>query len=86
MQGARLYARNCARCHGVSGEGYIGPRLLKAWWSLRPDLTVKSFIKQGVPRSPMTAWSQNAGGSLSAKDIEDLVTHIVDWLNEASGI
>jgi mono/diheme cytochrome c family protein len=79
QQGARLYARYCNRCHGSQGEGYIGPRLSKTWWSLRPDLTVKSFIKQGVPGSVMPAWSQNAGGDLSAKDIEDLVTHVIDW-------
>jgi mono/diheme cytochrome c family protein len=84
-QGARLYARHCTRCHGIFGEGYIGPRLKKTWWSMRPDLTVKSFIKQGVPGSAMPAWSQGAGGSLSAKDIEDLVTHVVAWLKQTPG-
>jgi mono/diheme cytochrome c family protein len=83
-QGAQLYSRYCKRCHGSSGEGYLGPRLAKTWWSLRPDLTVKSFIKQGVPGSIMPAWSQNAGGTLSAKEIEDLVTHILRWSNPKS--
>jgi mono/diheme cytochrome c family protein len=84
-QGARLYARYCGRCHGLTGQGYIGPRLAKTWWSLRPDLTIKSFIKQGIPESVMPAWSQNAGGSLSAKDIEDLVTHVINWVKLKSG-
>jgi mono/diheme cytochrome c family protein len=75
--GRRRFARTCTRCHGPGGEGYLGPSLRKTWWSLRPDLLVKSVLKQGVPGTPMAAWSQNAGGPLSAKDIEDLVSYLV---------
>jgi mono/diheme cytochrome c family protein len=77
--GARLYALNCTRCHGVSGEGYAGRRLAKTWMVLRPDLLVKSILKKGVPGSSMPAWSQNRGGPFSAKEIEDVVTAVLDW-------
>jgi mono/diheme cytochrome c family protein len=77
--GARLYALNCTRCHGMSGEGYVGRRLAKTWMVLRPDLMVKSILKQGVPGSPMPAWSQNEGGPFSAKEIEDVVTAVLVW-------
>lgn len=30
----RLFERNCARCHGPSGEGGIGPRLIGAGHNL----------------------------------------------------
>jgi mono/diheme cytochrome c family protein len=79
VNGARLYALNCTGCHGMSGEGYVGRRLAKTWMVLRPDLLVKSILKQGVPGSPMPAWSQNMGGPFSAKEIEDLVTKVLGW-------
>jgi mono/diheme cytochrome c family protein len=75
-KGARLYARHCTRCHGMTGEGHIGRPLAKTWPALRPDLIVKSTLKQGVPGSPMRAWSQNKGGPLSAKEIDDLVSQV----------
>jgi mono/diheme cytochrome c family protein len=78
--GARLFARNCVRCHGTAGEGHIGRSLTKPWKVLRPDLMVKSLIKQGVPGSAMPAWSQNNGGNLSAKEIDDLVGLVVSWI------
>jgi mono/diheme cytochrome c family protein len=78
--GARLYARHCARCHGMDGEGYIGRPLAKDWMVLRPDLMVKAILKQGAPGSPMPAWSQNAGGPLSAKEIDDLVSRVLAWV------
>jgi mono/diheme cytochrome c family protein len=84
--GARLYARNCTRCHGMTGEGHIGRRLAKAWKALRPDLMVKSILKQGVPGSPMSGWSQNSGGPLSAKEIDDTVALVMAWADKGNGI
>ena len=77
--GHRIYRNNCLRCHGAMGEGYIGPRLAKTWFSLRPDLTIKSIVKGGVPGSAMPAWSQGAGGSLAAKDIADVTVLLESW-------
>ncbi|NOZ26908.1 MAG: c-type cytochrome [Chloroflexi bacterium] len=36
--GARLYAENCAVCHGPNGEGRVGATLAKNWPSIRADL------------------------------------------------
>lgn len=77
--GRVLYTRNCRRCHGSSGEGHYGPRLNMPDHSIRPDLYKKSVIKKGIPRSLMMPWELSAGGSLSAKDIEDLVSFVVQW-------
>jgi mono/diheme cytochrome c family protein len=82
--GARLYARHCSSCHGIKGEGYIGRPLAKNWRVLRPDLMVKSILKQGVPGSPMPVWSQNAGGPFSAKAIDDVVSAVMAWRKPSS--
>ena len=49
--GARLYGENCAVCHGPEGQGRVGATLAKDWPSIRPDLTVKTIIANGVPGS-----------------------------------
>lgn len=78
-EGARLFAENCAVCHGQEGEGRVGATLAKDWPSIRPDLTVASIIRQGVPGSPMPAWSQDNGGPLSEDQIEAIVAYILSW-------
>lgn len=76
-EGAILYDENCAMCHGRNGEGRIGARLAKDWPSIRPDLNVKNVITNGVPGSPMPAWSQENGGPLREEDINDLTAFIL---------
>ena len=77
--GARLFADNCAVCHGGDGQGRVGATLSKDWPSLRPDLLVRSTIESGVPGGPMIAWSQKNGGPLSEADIDALVAYILSW-------
>jgi len=77
--GAVIYAANCRSCHGTRGEGYIGPTLREVKPSLRPDLFFKSVIKQGVPGSLMISWEQTRGGTLTAKDIDDVVFYLANW-------
>ncbi len=77
--GARLYAENCAVCHGPNGEGRVGAELSKDWPSIRPDLRVKTVIEEGVPGSPMPAWSQENGGPLTDDEIEALTLYILSW-------
>jgi len=77
--GARLYAENCAVCHGPNGEGRIGATLAQDWPSIRPELRVKATIENGVPGSPMPAWSQKNGGPLSDEEIEALTFYILSW-------
>ncbi len=77
--GARLYAENCAVCHGPRGEGRFGATLAKNWPSIRPELRIKETIEKGVPGSPMPAWSQKHGGPLTDEEIEALVLYILSW-------
>ncbi|HSF81441.1 MAG TPA: c-type cytochrome [Anaerolineales bacterium] len=77
--GGRLYAQNCAICHGTDGEGRVGATLAKNWPSIRPDLRVRATIENGVAGSPMPAWSQTNGGPLTSEEIEALVAYILSW-------
>jgi mono/diheme cytochrome c family protein len=77
--GGRLFAENCAVCHGSDGQGRVGAVLSKDWPSLRPDLLVKSTIENGIPGSPMPAWSQAMGGPLSQDEIDAIVAYILTW-------
>lgn len=77
--GAQLYAENCAVCHGPDGKGRVGAELSKDWPSIRPDLRVKTTIEQGVPGSPMPAWSQENGGPLTDEEIQALTLYILSW-------
>lgn len=78
-QGAQLYAENCVVCHGEQGQGRVGATLAKDWPSIRPDLTVRAIIANGVPGSPMSAWSQAKGGPLSEQEIDALTAYILSW-------
>jgi len=80
-EGARLYAENCAVCHGADGQGRIGATLAKDWPSIRPDLTIRATIERGIDNSPMPAWGQANGGPLSETQIDALVAYILTWGN-----
>ncbi len=79
VQGAEIYTQYCLKCHGPAGEGGIGPRLARRWLSIRPDLTIKSVIKQGVPGTLMPAWDQGTGGPLNGEKVDHLTALILSW-------
>ena len=74
--GALLFERNCAVCHGQDGKGRIGATLAKDWSSIRPDLRIRTTIAEGISGTAMPAWSQAYGGPLTAEEIEDLVAYV----------
>lgn len=78
-QGGQIYADNCAVCHGADGQGRVGATLAKDWPSIRPELTVRNVIVNGIPGSVMPAWSQANGGPLTDEDIDALVAYILFW-------
>lgn len=77
--GAQLYAENCAVCHGDNGEGRVGATLAKDWPSIRPELTVRTIIEQGVPGSVMPAWGQKFGGPFTQGELDALIMFILTW-------
>jgi mono/diheme cytochrome c family protein len=79
QQGARLFAANCAICHGADGQGRVGATLAKNWSAIRPDLRIRETISNGIQGSVMPAWGQAKGGPLSEADIDALTAFILSW-------
>jgi len=77
-QGARLYADNCAVCHGPQGEGRVGARL-KDFPSISPQAFVKATVASGVPGSKMPAWSKAKGGPLTDAEIDAIAAFVATW-------
>ena len=83
-RGYNLYQANCARCHGVNGEGGQGPILndqMKLFNHLNEQyihtvLEVGGRYVCGDPKSIMPVWADTNGGPLNYIQIEDLVAFI----------
>jgi plastocyanin/cytochrome c553 len=83
-RGYNLFQANCARCHGVNGEGGIGPVLndqsklfahLNAAY-IKNVLTVGGRYVCGNPTSLMPVWADTNGGPLNYIAIQDLINFI----------
>jgi mono/diheme cytochrome c family protein/plastocyanin len=83
-RGYNLFQANCARCHGVNGEGGIGPQLnsqeklfshLNEGY-IRNVLTVGGRYVCGNPNSLMPVWSNTNGGPLNYRQIEELIAFL----------
>jgi len=69
----RLFAENCATCHGADRNRYIGPALnSSSRLGKVPEIAIEAIINGGVNGTLMPAWS----GRLSSSDIKDLVALI----------
>jgi mono/diheme cytochrome c family protein/plastocyanin len=83
-RGYNLYQANCARCHGVNGEGGIGPVLndqMKLFSHLNEQylhtvLEVGGRYVCGNAKSVMPVWADTNGGPLNYIQIEDLIAFI----------
>lgn len=75
-RGTELYISSCATCHGLQGEGNIGPALKDIQLD---DNVLEKTIARGVPGTAMDAWSTEDGGPLHQQQIKDLVAFIKNW-------
>ena len=82
-RGAKLFQANCARCHGATGQGGIGPVLndqAKLLTHLTPTyietvLTVGGRYVCGNPGSLMVAWLEPKG-PLNYREVEELIAFL----------
>jgi len=72
---SELYTRNCAGCHGNDGRLGAARSLNDSLYlSFIPDDALKQVISQGRNGTNMPAFSQQAGGTLTDRQIELLVS------------
>ena len=75
-----LYGQNCAGCHGVDGKGGAAIALANpVFLAIADDTVIRRIASNGVPGTPMSAFAQSAGGMLTEKQIDSLVTGIRSW-------
>ncbi len=73
--GAHLYARNCAACHGEDGSGGIGvPLSLPSFQATVDDAYLRRTIRLGRPGRVMPAFTQ-----LSDAEVDAIVAHLRSW-------
>ncbi|MES2560880.1 MAG: cbb3-type cytochrome c oxidase N-terminal domain-containing protein [Bacteroidota bacterium] len=72
--GKELYTTNCAACHGMAGEGGVGPNLTDAYWLHGGSInSVFKSIKYGWPQKGMKAWEKDFG----ARQIQEISSFII---------
>jgi mono/diheme cytochrome c family protein len=86
--GQTLFVEQCASCHGEFGEGgpnpsrpgnIITPISSQGFLTTFTDDTLFNIIANGLPDRGMAAFSQNNGGPLDDRKIEQIVTYLRAW-------
>lgn len=85
--GETLWGFNCASCHGLNGDGGIGPTLnSKQYLQAASDAQTEQIIAVGVPGSQMSAYSQDFSGPLTSEQIRALAVFIRSWEEDAPDV
>ena len=75
-----LYGQNCAGCHGTSGDGGATIALRDpVFLAIADDAAIRRAAANGVRGTAMPAFAQSAGGMLTDKQIDALVSGIRSW-------
>src|ERR1700730_13067332 len=75
-----LYSQNCAGCHGADGKGGAAIALANpVFLGIADDSVIRRTAANGVPGTSMPAFAQTAGGMLTDKQIDALVSGIRSW-------
>ncbi len=86
-QGKDLFQLNCSSCHGLNGEGGLGPALnSQQFLQASTDRQTELLISVGVPGSAMGAYSQDFGGPLTSEQVKALATFIRSWEENAPDV
>jgi cytochrome c oxidase cbb3-type subunit 3 len=71
--GKALYTKSCVACHGLSGEGGVGPNLTDMYWLHGGSMKdIFKTIKYGYPDKGMQSWQQQ----FSPKQMQQMTSFI----------
>lgn len=83
-QGESIWSLNCSACHGVNGEGGIGPALnSQQFLQSASDQQITGLVAVGVPGTQMSAYSLDFGGPLTTEQIKAVVSFVRSWEPDA---
>ncbi|MEM9560986.1 MAG: cytochrome c [Actinomycetota bacterium] len=83
-KGEDIWAFNCASCHGLNGEGGIGPALnSEQFLQASTDEQTELLVAVGVPGSQMGAYSLDYGGPMTTEQIRAVAVYIRSWEADA---
>jgi cytochrome c oxidase cbb3-type subunit III len=75
-----LYAGNCAGCHGSNGKGGAAVSLGDpVFLAIADDAAIRRTAANGAQGTPMPAFAQSAGGMLTDKQLDVIVSGIRSW-------
>jgi cytochrome c oxidase cbb3-type subunit 3 len=75
-----LYSQNCAGCHGTDGNGGAAIALANpVFLAIADDGVIRRTAANGVSGTSMPAFAQSAGGMLTDRQIDALVSGIRAW-------
>ncbi|MFV0260209.1 MAG: c-type cytochrome [Acidimicrobiales bacterium] len=78
--GEQIWSFNCQSCHGLNGEGAIGPALnSQQFLTSATDEQIQLLVSVGVPGTQMGAYNQDHGGPLTSEQIKAVVIYIRSW-------
>ncbi|MFY8161202.1 MAG: cbb3-type cytochrome c oxidase N-terminal domain-containing protein [Candidatus Kapaibacteriota bacterium] len=73
VAGSQIYKTNCSSCHGVAGEGGIGPNMTDKFWLHGGNYNdIINTIVKGVPEKGMISWKP----ILSKSDILKVASYL----------
>lgn len=85
--GEHLYSLSCASCHGLNGEGGIGPALnSKQFLQSAGNEQIETFIAVGVPGTQMSGYSQDFAGPLTSEQIKGITVFLRTWEEDAPDV
>ncbi len=73
--GAPVFLENCSPCHGIDGQGNVGPALRNNPFVTGGDQTVFTTVANGIG-TQMPAWLQANGGPLNDAQIRNVVAYL----------
>jgi cytochrome c oxidase cbb3-type subunit III len=72
---ATLYAQNCAGCHGAEGKGGAAIALADpVYLAIADNAAIRKVVANGVSGTSMPAFAASAGGMLTEKQIDVMVS------------
>ncbi|MCJ7832203.1 MAG: cytochrome c [Actinobacteria bacterium] len=85
--GKKIWADNCAACHGEQGEGLYAPALnSRQFLAETTPQKISGLVRVGIPGTLMQTWVDELGGPLTDEQIDAATALVVSWTHDAPDV